>query len=40
MLETCGIVVDVGGVFDAARHRYDHHQRYDVISYIRAWKDL
>ncbi|VDN32373.1 unnamed protein product [Dibothriocephalus latus] len=25
-LGTCSIVVDVGGVFDAASHRYDHHQ--------------
>ena len=28
VLETSDIVVDVGGVFDAARHRYDHHQRH------------
>ncbi|XP_072163114.1 MYG1 exonuclease-like isoform X1 [Diadema setosum] len=27
LLETCDIVVDVGGVYDASRHRYDHHQR-------------
>lgn len=27
VLETCDTVVDVGGVYDAARHRYDHHQR-------------
>jgi len=27
ILEECDIVVDVGGVYDAARHRYDHHQR-------------
>eukprot|EP00057_Strongylocentrotus_purpuratus_P025906 XP_011680380.1 PREDICTED: UPF0160 protein MYG1, mitochondrial [Strongylocentrotus purpuratus] len=27
VLETCDIVVDVGGVFDPKRHRYDHHQR-------------
>ncbi|XP_002740515.2 MYG1 exonuclease-like [Saccoglossus kowalevskii] len=26
-LDTCDIVVDVGGVFDASKHRYDHHQR-------------
>lgn len=25
-LSTCNIVVDVGAVFDAASHRYDHHQ--------------
>lgn len=27
ILETCHTVVDVGGEYDAARHRYDHHQR-------------
>ncbi len=27
ILETCDIVVDVGGVFDPEKHRYDHHQR-------------
>ncbi|KAG6002052.1 hypothetical protein E4U21_003484 [Claviceps maximensis] len=27
MLETCHTVVDVGGEYDARRHRYDHHQR-------------
>lgn len=26
-LDTCDIVVDVGGVFDASKRRYDHHQR-------------
>ncbi|CAH1786744.1 unnamed protein product, partial [Owenia fusiformis] len=26
-LDTCDIVVDVGGVFDPEKHRYDHHQR-------------
>ncbi|KAJ5086363.1 Metal-dependent protein hydrolase [Penicillium alfredii] len=26
-LETCHTVVDVGGVYDAAINRYDHHQR-------------
>ncbi|BHF73259.1 hypothetical protein SprV_0401633800 [Sparganum proliferum] len=25
-LDTCDIVVDVGGLFDASSHRYDHHQ--------------
>lgn len=28
MLDTCDIVVDVGGIFDPAKHRYDHHQRF------------
>ncbi|VUC20247.1 unnamed protein product [Clonostachys rosea] len=27
ILETCHTVVDVGGEYDAARNRYDHHQR-------------
>lgn len=27
-LANCDIVVDVGGVYDADKHRYDHHQRY------------
>lgn len=26
-LDECDIVVDVGGVYDPERHRYDHHQR-------------
>ena len=26
-LATCDIVVDVGGVYDPSKHRYDHHQR-------------
>lgn len=26
-LARCDVVVDVGAEFDAARHRYDHHQR-------------
>lgn len=26
VLETCDVVVDVGGVYDHARRRYDHHQ--------------
>uniref|UniRef100_A0A8H7K824 MYG1 protein n=1 Tax=Bionectria ochroleuca TaxID=29856 RepID=A0A8H7K824_BIOOC len=27
ILETCHTVVDVGGEYDAARNRFDHHQR-------------
>ncbi len=27
-LDKCDIVVDVGGVYDPATHRYDHHQKY------------
>jgi len=27
VLDTCDIVVDVGAVYDPAKHRYDHHQR-------------
>ena len=26
-LETCDVVVDVGGIYDPARNRFDHHQR-------------
>lgn len=26
ILEPCDIVVDVGGVYDPSKHRYDHHQ--------------
>ena len=28
VLESCDVVVDVGGVYDPSKHRYDHHQRY------------
>lgn len=27
ILECCDVVVDVGGVYDETKHRYDHHQR-------------
>lgn len=27
ILDTCDIVVDVGGVYDPKIQRYDHHQR-------------
>ncbi|EKM61023.1 uncharacterized protein PHACADRAFT_247325 [Phanerochaete carnosa HHB-10118-sp] len=27
ILDTCTIVVDVGGIYDEARQRFDHHQR-------------
>jgi uncharacterized UPF0160 family protein len=27
VLDTCDIVVDVGGVYDEAIQRFDHHQR-------------
>ncbi|XP_060086338.1 MYG1 exonuclease-like [Ylistrum balloti] len=27
LLDTCDIVVDVGGIFDAEKNRFDHHQR-------------
>uniref|UniRef100_A0A0B7AN06 Uncharacterized protein n=1 Tax=Arion vulgaris TaxID=1028688 RepID=A0A0B7AN06_9EUPU len=27
LLDTCDIVVDVGGVYDPSKNRYDHHQR-------------
>ena len=29
-LAKCDVVVDVGGVYDPEKHRYDHHQRYFV----------
>ena len=27
VLADCDVVVDVGGVYDPAIHRYDHHQK-------------
>lgn len=27
MLDECDIVVDVGGIYDDSKLRYDHHQR-------------
>lgn len=27
ILKACNVVVDVGAVYDASQHRYDHHQR-------------
>ena len=27
ILDTCDIVVDVGGIYDVAKQRFDHHQR-------------
>ncbi|XP_067007428.1 MYG1 protein [Anabrus simplex] len=27
VLDTCDIVVDVGGMYDPSKHRYDHHQK-------------
>ena len=27
LLDTCDVVVDVGGVYDPTKDRYDHHQR-------------
>ena len=37
-LETCDIVVDVGGVHDPSKHRYDHHQRYAYLCHTQ-WKN-
>lgn len=31
ILDSCDIVVDVGGVFDPTIHRYDHHQRFSIL---------
>ncbi|CAH8433231.1 unnamed protein product [Schistosoma mattheei] len=33
ILSTCDIVVDVGGVFNAENHLYDHHQREFNLTY-------
>ena len=27
VLKSCGVVVNVGGVYDPTAHHYDHHQR-------------
>ncbi len=27
VLDNCDIVVDVGGIYDHSKHKYDHHQR-------------
>ncbi len=34
VLATCNIVVDVGGVYDPATHRYDHHQVIAVSIFV------
>ena len=34
VLDECDIVVDVGGVYDPATHRYDHHQKYVACSWF------
>ncbi|XP_069133181.1 MYG1 exonuclease-like [Argopecten irradians] len=31
VLDTCDIVVDVGGVFDPEKNKFDHHQRSDSM---------
>jgi uncharacterized UPF0160 family protein len=31
-LAPCHIVVDVGGEYDPASHRYDHHQAWKTLS--------
>ncbi|KAJ1330623.1 hypothetical protein BSLG_009075 [Batrachochytrium salamandrivorans] len=33
IIESADIVVDVGGVYDPSRHRYDHHQREFVDTF-------
>lgn len=40
VIDTCDIVVDVGGVFDHSKFRYDHHQRgfVDTMNSIDAAK--
>lgn len=42
-LEKCDIVVDVGGVYDVAKNRFDHHQRtfnetFSSIDSAKPWK--
>lgn len=37
ILETCDIVVDVGGKYDPSKHYYDHHMRYGLTLYILLW---
>ncbi|KAI8978929.1 metal-dependent protein hydrolase [Pilobolus umbonatus] len=32
-LEDCDVVVDVGGIYDPATHKYDHHQRGFVATF-------
>ncbi|CAG0896855.1 unnamed protein product, partial [Darwinula stevensoni] len=41
LLSTCDIVVDVGGIYDHAKRRYDHHQREfsaTMITGEKTWK--
>ena len=39
-MDECDIVVDVGGIFDAKTHRYDHHQKTftDTVSTLISGK--
>ena len=42
-LEKCDIVVDVGGVYDPSKNRFDHHQRtftetFSSINPVKPWK--
>ena len=43
LLDTCDIVVDVGGVYDPAKNRFDHHQRQvlsrnkELLSFNLPW---
>ncbi|XP_005111711.1 MYG1 exonuclease [Aplysia californica] len=39
LLDTCDIVVDVGGVYDPSKHRYDHHQRSFTDSMNSLWSE-
>ena len=40
VLDTCDIVVDVGGIYDPAKHRYDHHQRLVFLSFLQIHKPV
>lgn len=35
MLDTCELIVDVGGIYDHDKKRYDHHQR-SVLSLVNS----
>ena len=36
LLDTCDVVVDVGGIYDPSKHRYDHHQRLLILDFIHS----
>nr|XP_012139264.1 PREDICTED: UPF0160 protein MYG1, mitochondrial isoform X2 [Megachile rotundata] len=32
ILDTCDIVIDVGGEYNPSKHRYDHHMSYGIVT--------